>query len=274
MPDLLEKGYVIVAVDSDTVDYIACARTLAKSLRYWHPSAKICLISDRSQDDPVFDMVRVIPPGSVGQSVDRWCFALSPFHETIKLEADMIISGPIDHWWTALRYRDLVISVGCRDHQDRTATCRAYRQIFDDNDLLDVYNALTYWRYSRLAKDFFATVGQLFDSWSTVRSQLRQGQDHPANTDLIYAMAAELVGRDLCFIPDLQFFRIAHLKHKIMDLPSGPWTQWMTWELIHGVFRVNGFAQHGAVHYHHKDLCRNLETIYDQLAATNTDRFG
>ena len=269
MPDLIERGYVIVAQDTDSVDYTACARTLAKSLRSWHPGAQICLISDHDHHDPVFDMVRVLPEHAVGQAADPWCFALSPFHETIKLEADMIVCGPIDHWWSVLRHRDLAISVGCRDHQDRTSDCRVYRQVFDDNNLLDVYNALTYWRYSRLAKDFFATVNQLFDHWSTVRATLRSGHDQPANTDMIYAIAADIVGREQCWIPNLDFFRIAHLKHHVMDLPSAPWTQWMTWELIQNVFRINGFAQQGVVHYHHKDFCKELEPLYDRLVGTD-----
>ncbi len=31
-----ERGYLIVAGTSESVDYVACAETLAKSLRYWH----------------------------------------------------------------------------------------------------------------------------------------------------------------------------------------------------------------------------------------------
>ena len=41
-----EQGYVIVAVNSDTVDYQDCARTLAKTIRHWDPSARICLVTD------------------------------------------------------------------------------------------------------------------------------------------------------------------------------------------------------------------------------------
>ena len=50
-----EQGYVIVAVNSDTVDYRDCARTLAKTIRYWDPSARICLITDSEHTDPIYD---------------------------------------------------------------------------------------------------------------------------------------------------------------------------------------------------------------------------
>ncbi len=269
-----DRGYLIPAFDTAQIDYVSCARTLAKSLKFWHPDTKICLLTDHDVLDPIFDIVRVIDSQGSGTqhqkdfSRDAKCFDLSPFHETIKLEADMIISGPIDHWWTALRNRDVVLSVGCWDHQHRESQCRYYRKVFDNNQLLDVYNALTYWRYSRTAKEFFSLVGYLFSHWHDAKGAIKNVQDEEPNTDLIYAVAADIMGRDLVHIPDLDFFRIAHLKHKIIGLPTAPWNHWMTWEIDHGVLRIDGHAQAPVVHYHEKTFCRELEPIYDQLLAS------
>ena len=55
-----EQGYVIVAVNSDTVDYQDCARTLAKTIRYWDPSARICLVTDSPDTDAMYDYNRQI----------------------------------------------------------------------------------------------------------------------------------------------------------------------------------------------------------------------
>jgi len=41
-----DRGYLIVAGTSDSVDYITCAETLVKSLKYWHPDAQVCLVTD------------------------------------------------------------------------------------------------------------------------------------------------------------------------------------------------------------------------------------
>ena len=46
------QGYVIPAVNSAQVDYISCARTLARSLRHWHPDVEICLLTDKEITDP------------------------------------------------------------------------------------------------------------------------------------------------------------------------------------------------------------------------------
>jgi hypothetical protein len=151
-----EQGYVIVAVNSDTVNYQDCARTLAKTIRYWDPSARICLVTDSPYTDPLYDHYRQIVPDANPFANDAQLFRLTPFRETIKLEADMLIVSPIDHWWTQFRHRDVVISTGCRDWQDRVSTARHYRRVFDVNNLPDVYNAVTYWRRSETAKEFLA----------------------------------------------------------------------------------------------------------------------
>ena len=100
MPYEAGRGYLIVG----SKDYIACAETLAKSLRYWHPDVKICLLTDVEYNNPLFDYVKQFPYGNTGGWTTDWqVFHASPFHETVKLEADMIVSGPVDHWWNLYR---------------------------------------------------------------------------------------------------------------------------------------------------------------------------
>ena len=84
-----KQGYIIPAVNSADTDYVACAITLAKSLRHWHPDVKICLLTDQTIDHPLFDYVQILPYGDQGGWANDWqVFTASPFHETIKLEAE------------------------------------------------------------------------------------------------------------------------------------------------------------------------------------------
>jgi hypothetical protein len=257
------QGYVIPAVNSAQVDYISCARTLARSLRHWHPDVEICLLTDKEITDPLFDYVRVLPHGDQGGWANDWqVFEASPFHETVKLEADMIVSGPIDHWWTMFRHKDVFLSHGCLDYQGQQSLNRTYRRVFDANGLLDVYNAVTYWRHSKLAMDFFATVRNIFQHWDIVKTTMKQAQDEPASTDLVYAVAADVLGRDNFYIPQTVCPRIVHMKPAILGTRSQDWTKELVWELVDGEFRINGFAQSGLVHYHLKHLAQDFYDRY------------
>jgi hypothetical protein len=251
LPILAERGYLIPAIDTESVDYLSCARQLARSIRQWHPNANISAITVKRCDDPVFDHVVPLPYGDLGGYANDWqCFAASPYRQTIKLEADMVIASPIDHWWDMLQHRDLVISTGARDFYDQPSTSRYYRKVFDANYLPDVYNAITYWRVSKTAQEFFQLVRNIFENWIEYRTLLKFPDDVPS-TDLVYAMAAQITGPELVTMPFASYPRIVHMKRHMIPIHTSNWTQELVWES--DPLRFNTVAQWGAVHYHQKD---------------------
>lgn len=251
MRPIEEQGFVIHAQGER---YLRCARQLAQSVRRWHRAARICLVTDSDCDHPEFDHVRLlVDPDNTNAWANDWqIFYLSPFRETIKLEADMLITSEIEHWWYQLRHRDLVVSTGCRDWQDRSSNSRHYRGVFDINHLPDVYNAITYWRLSHTAQEFFNLVRDIFRNWDQFRKLIKQADEIPS-TDLVYAMAAEIMGRDRVTMPWAMFPRIVHMKQHVAGCQFGSWDQEMVWEFHDDRLRVNTVTQWGAFHYHSKD---------------------
>ena len=236
---------------------MACAAVLARSIREWHPGAKICLLTDKPMEHCDFDLVTTLPHGD--QATQEWklvndwqVFDATPFRETIKLEADMMITSFIDHWWTMLRNRDIVVSTGARDWKDQQAVARHYRQVFDANNLPDVYNAITYWRRSETAKQFFDTVRDIFQNWEEYQKLLKFPEEIPS-TDVVYAMAANIIGPELCTMPFADYPRIVHMKRHIAGTEREAWVDELVWEYKNYMMRVNSMAQWGAFHYNVKD---------------------
>lgn len=250
MRPIEEQGFVIVAVGEQ---YIRCANQLTQSLRHWHANARVCLITDKSGPTG-YDYVHLLDNADYDNPYanDWQVYNLTPFRETIKLEADMLITSDISHWWYQLRHSEVCISTGCRDWQDRTSTNRYYRRVFDENHLPDVYNAITYWRASRLAKDFFMTVRDIFKHWDQYKKFIRFADEIPS-TDLVYAMAADIVGRDRVTQPWASYPRMVHMKQHIAGSQTKDWTREFVWEYVDHSLRINTLAQSGAVHYHIKD---------------------
>lgn len=228
---------------------------LAHSIRQWNPAARVAVMTLVPVQDPVFDHCVTVPYGDQGhgnQQANDWqVFRASPFRETIKLEADMLITSSIDHWWSLFRHRDLVISTGCRDIYDQPSACRHYRAVFDHNSLADVYNAVTYWRLSETARDFFRWVRTIFSQWTTYR-QLLKFSDDVATTDVVYAMAAEILGRESVTMPFTHYPKIVHMKPQILGTHSHRWNHELVWEYHAPRLRINTAAQWGAVHYNIK----------------------
>jgi hypothetical protein len=251
LPIRAERGYLIPAIDTESVDYLGCAIQLAESIRRWHPDANISVISVKRCDNPVFNHVIPLPYGDQGGFANDWqCFEASPYRQTIKLEADMVIASSIDHWWTMFEHRDVVISTGARDFYNQPAKSRFYRKTFDTNHLPDVYNAITYWRVSPTAQVFFRLVRDIFEHWSAYKTLLKF-PDAVATTDLVYAMAAQIIGPELVTMPFTSYPRIVHMKRHMISTNNNDWTQELVWE--NNSLRINTVAQWGAVHYHVKD---------------------
>ena len=239
MPIRAERGYLIPAIGEQ---YEQCANRLRHSILAWHPGADVTVVTT--------DM---LPHGDQGGQANDWqMFEISPYRQTIKLEADMWCASEIDHWWTMFEHRDVVISQGCRDHYDRPGSSRHYRRIFDDNDLPDVYNAITYWRQSHVALEFFQWVRRIFQHWQEFRCLLKFPDDEPT-TDVVYAVAAVIMGPERVTLPGRLAPTMVHMKRRMIGTITEDWTQELVWEHVDRCLRINTVAQWGLVHYHIKD---------------------
>lgn len=239
MPITHERGYVIPAFG---FEYVACAERLRNSILAWHPDAHITILKEDQ-----------LPYGNLKGYANDWqCHWLSPYRQTIKLEADMLCASPIDHLWTLFEHRDVVISQGARDFYDQTTTSRHYRKILDSNSLPDVYNAITYWRVSKTALEFFQLVRLIFEHWEQYRTLLKF-PDETATTDVVYAVAAQILGVERVTLPAGVGPQIVHMKKHIIGTHTSNWTQELTWEHTNPGLRINTVAQWGMVHYYIKD---------------------
>ncbi len=263
-----ERGYLVIAQNTAEVDYVACARILARSLRQCQPSAQICLLTDVvPTDSQDFDHVRLFPFGD-GSGDSTWklhndwqAFYATPFRQTIKIEADMIVPHSIEHWFDICQVRDVVLTIGARNFFNQLGKSRYYRKIFDSNQLPDVYNAITYWRFSRTAEIFFNTVKKIILQWTEVMSAIKFGQDQPVNTDLAYAIAARIMGVENLTIPG-DVPSLIHLKPRFNDLTGEDWTQELIWEVTPGDLRINTVSQMWPIHYNKKSFAKDLERYY------------
>jgi hypothetical protein len=162
----------------------------------------------------------------------------------------MMIASAVDHWWTMFEHRDVVISQGCRTFYDTPAVSRKYRKLFDVNGLPDVYNAVTYWRLSKTAQDFFNLVREIFANWESYKTLLKFPEEVPS-TDVVYAMAAQIIGPEQVTLPANVGPSIVHMKSGINPFTAVKWTDELVWE--YNPMRIQTVAQWGVVHLNVKD---------------------
>lgn len=253
----------MLAQNTDEVDYLRCAEALAMSLVWVMPEAKISLITDQRCDSPLFEQVISLPYGDT--AIGSWKLAndwqvyeASPYDETIKLEADMFIPRNIDYWWDVLSKKELTVCSTIRNFKQEITEVKAYRSFIYDNNLPDTYNAMTYFKKSQLANDFFSIVQNVFENWPEYRDIMKCESSEIATTDWAYAIAAHIIGRDRVLMPEFTGFSMVHMKKFVNYLYTDDWTDSLVYELLPDVFRINTFPQMYPVHYHVKSFADKI----------------
>jgi hypothetical protein len=244
-----------MAQDTEKTSYTRCAEVLSKSIKRVMPAADVTIITT--------DM---LPHGdqatdSDWKLINDWqVYEASPYEYTIKLEADMYLPRNIEHWWDVLQDRDVVVSKTIRNYKQEISTVRFYRRFIDDNKLPDVYNAITYFKKSDTAKEFFNLVRDIFTNWIEYKKILKCNPEEIATTDWVYAIACHIMSEEKTTMPFTEMSMV-HMKPYINNLPTENWTDTLIYECLPDQLRIQTFPQQYPFHYHVKNFCDKLSVV-------------
>jgi hypothetical protein len=252
-----QKGFLTLAYNSGDTNYVDLAYLQALSIKTVMPTAKFAVVTNSKiteKQKKVFDYVIECRETMWPMEVEPELFWLTPFKETIKLESDLLINRNIEHWWHALRLRNIVLSNNCRNIQDEIIIDSEYRKFWRDNELPNIYNGMMYFRYSQEATRFFYLAQQLFRNYDYLRDNvLKNCREEKPSTDVIYSLAAKIIGVEHCTIPSLDFFNFVHMKPHIQNWPGQvDWNELALAEVAPPILRINNLNQYHPVHYHVK----------------------
>jgi len=250
----MNKGFVILAQNTNTTDYVSCANVLKNSIHKVMPDANVTIITDLPYGD--------LAPDSDWKLINDWqVYEASPYEYTIKLEADMIIPYSIDYWWDILKDRDIVVSSTIRNYKGIISDSKYYRSFIVDNKLPDVYNAITYFKKSEQAEYFYKLVRNLFENWDEYKTILKCNENEVATTDWVYALACHIMGEEQTTLKTFTQMSMIHMKQHVNDLLTEDWTKELVYE-YNDILNIHTFSQYYPFHYHIKDFSKVLGNYY------------
>jgi hypothetical protein len=153
-----------------------------------------------------------------------------------------------------LAERDLNICTTIRNFKNEISTENFYRQMFVRNNLPQTYNAITYFKKSETAKNFFILVRDIFENWNSYRELLSYCPDDYATTDVVYAIAATIIGVEKCTLPTFTGMSMIHMKRMINKNVCEFWPNELLYEINSDVLRINNYPQLYPFHYHVKEF--------------------
>lgn len=281
MEALVSKGFLIYAENLVGVDYVQQAYALALSIKFsQHDVTSVSLVTnDDSFSDEyrkVFDNIIPIPwydaLGTEFSAEHRWkLYHVTPYEETIVLDADMLLLEDISLWWEYCSNFDVRYCSKIKNHKNELIVQdTAHRKTFIDNNLSNPYCALHYFKKSEKAFEFYKTLEFVINNWEWCYTEFAPSSyQNWLSMDLSVAIAIEISGMWDEIIDNLSPLEFVHMKPAIQDWAIIP-ESWQT-AVPHslnsnGDFVVGNIKQVKAFHYVEKnfltpELIKQLEEL-------------
>ena len=244
-------------------NYAGMSEVLAASIRQTQLSIKnISVVTDQAVDASLFD--QVIPVPIIDMAKDsNWkienrsqFYELTPYSETVILDADMVFLSDVSHWWNTLSKFEICITDKVKTYRNEWAD-NSIRAVFKNNQLPNTYSAFTYFKKTSTVKKMFDLIKLIIKDWDewTLRYCPENRQPKPS-IDVALAIAVKILDlSDEVFCP-LEFPTFTHMKSECQgwDYYSDKWTNHTPCNYQEGILRLGPYRQSGILHYVDKEL--------------------
>ena len=279
----MKFGYLIIVAEHETIDYVQLAYGLALSIKNTQRPGfdQVALVIGNKQklqnikSDWVFDHVIEWDQETFwdGRS---WMDQLSPFDNTVCLDADMLFLRDYSHWAEYfIENSELYITNKSFTYRGETVVDQHYRKTFTKNQLPNLYSFYTFFKKdSELAKEFFDLGRDIIKNPVEFSNMfLSEYKPKILGTDEAFALAAKLLDITDVISYDLDFPRVVHMKPMIQNWPwpADAWSDHVGFYLNKkGQLKIGNYQQQDIVHYVEKDkMNREMISILEEIAWKN-----
>lgn len=200
----MSKGFLVFAQNTDTVDYISQAYALALSIKFSQKAVtNISLVTNTEVPEhqrKVFDNIIPIPwvkddAESRYATEHRWkLYHVTPYDETIVLDADMLLVEDITTWWDYCSNYDIRICNRIKNYKLETVVDTLHRKTFIANNLTAPYVALHYFKKTTPALEFYKTLEFVCNNWEWCWDKFAPKEyQNVCSMDLAMAVSVEIM---------------------------------------------------------------------------------
>jgi len=279
----MKFGYLIIVAEHETIDYVQLAYGLALSIKNTQRPGfdQVALVINNKQklqnikSGWVFDHVIEWDQETFwdGRS---WMDQLSPFDNTVCLDADMLFLRDYSHWAEYfIENSELYIANKSFTYRGETVTDQHYRKTFVKNQLPNLYSFYTFFKKnSELANEFFNLGRDIIKNPVEFANMfLSEHKPKILGTDEAFALAAKILDITDVISHDLDFPRVVHMKPMIQNWPwpADAWSDHVGFYLNNkGHLKIGNYQQQDIVHYVEKDkMNREMISILEEIAWKN-----
>jgi hypothetical protein len=265
----MSKGFLIFAENSKSCNYVEQAYALALSIKNTQSTvSNVSLVTNErvpKNQQQVFDHIISIPWSSENiestyKAEHRWkLFHITPYDETIVLDADMLFLDDVSDWWKYCSNHDLRFCSKIKNYKrELIPKDVVHRRAFIDNNLTNPYFALHYFKKSDKALEFYKALEFISNNWEWCYTKFAPvSYQNWLSMDLASAIAIEMTGFYDAVIDQTCPLEFVHMKSGIQgwSAPGSSWQDAVPYVLnSQGKLIVGNIRQSKLFHYVEKDF--------------------
>ena len=277
----MSKGFLVIAQNTEFVDYVKQAYALALSIKGTQTEVtNISLVTNEVVPENykhVFDQIIEIPWGDLAKNPqwkveNRWkLYHASPYTETIVMDTDMLLIDDISAWWEYCSHSDLKFCSKIKNYKDELIEHDTFhRKTFINNQLSNPYVALHYFKKSELAHDFYKVLEFVVKNWEYCYQKFTPKTPQPwLSIDLATAIAISIMGIEEQVIDTASPLEFIHMKPAAQNWSPVPstWQNIVPFDFNGGKLMVGNHRQRYVFHYVEKDfltdeMIKKIEVAY------------
>ena len=259
-------GYLIVISKNDSVDYLKLAYALALSIKNTQQEGfdNVALVTDNIED-----VEKLKSPWVFNKIIEwnqetfwdgrSWMDKLSPWDNTICLDADMLFFRDYSHWAEYfIENSELYIPNKSYTYRGEIVKDSYYRKTFELNNLPNLYSFYTFFKKdSEIAEEFFSLGRYILKNPNEFKNLfLEKYIPKVVGTDEAFSLAAKILDIQDDISYDLEFPKVVHLKSMIQNWP------WPADKVsdhvgfyfdLQGKLKIGNYQQQDIVHYNEKN---------------------
>jgi ABC-type amino acid transport substrate-binding protein len=271
----VSKGFLIYA---EGEKYVEQAYALALSIKYSQREiTSVSLVTNDTVSHPdAFDNIIPIPwydrAGSALSAEHRWkLYHVTPYQETIILDADMLLLEDISTWWEYCSNYDIHFCSKIQNYKLENVVDTFHRKAFTANSLPNPYFALHYFKKSDKAHEFYKVLEFVCNNWQWCYDNfaLKEYQEW-LSMDLAAAIAIDMMGLNDEVVDIASPLEFIHMKTPLQGWKPVPasWQDTIPFVLNKkGDLVVGNIKQSKLFHYVEKNfITKNILTRLEELA--------
>ena len=244
----MSRGYLIYAEGND---YITKAETLKKSIEYYtNDSVTICSGSLKEfGGDASY--------GKEHKIQNLWqVYWMSPYDETIVLDADMLFLNDYSYWWDYLSRFDLLFPDTIINYKQETVKHEQYNRVLTENNIRPAYEKMFYFKKDQFAQEFFIMLGEVIINYNKFSfDYFPDYNPQSCITSYIFPICIKMLGIEDVIYDRNDIFKYVDMKLSCLNTSNIiKWDEDLNYWGDYKEFYIENFKQYYPLHYRNAEI--------------------